>query len=289
MKIIDREDIDELKWNRKIENSDIQNYILYSWAMDATTENWCAVIEGDYDFILPIPFTINLGIKRARQQVYSRQVDFIGASELIPKAINLLKEKFKEFDLRISENTLGETDQHFQFLDLNQELNYSENAKRLIKKSDKKYTYEITKDIKPLIQFYKENTHVKLKQPDANIGKIEALMKCCLKNNKGYVLDALEKEKVVASCFIIEDKSTSVYLIGDASPEEKKNGVIYGLMNFSIQRAIDKKMSIFDFGGSNVATVAKFYKKFGAKDKKYTRITWDKTPFWFKLLKKVKS
>jgi hypothetical protein len=287
LRLLARKDINEKIWNQKVENSTVENYILYTWAMDATAENWCAIVDGDYDFIFPIPFSVNLGVNRARQQVYSRQVDFIGDKNLLSKAIELLKIEFRECDVRISQNELGITDHYFQVLDLENDFDYSTNAKRLIKKSEH-LSYKQTDDLTSLMSLYTSNTHEKLNNSDENLSRLENLMMECLKNGKGYAFNALDGEDIIGACFIIEDKSTATYLIGDSNPEEKKAGVVYGMMNYAIQKAQEKKMKRFDFGGSNVDSVAQFYRKFGAKNQNYTRLSWDNAPFWFKTLKKLK-
>ena len=287
LRLVNRKDINDEVWNRIIDSSTKENYILYTWALDATAENWCAIVEGDYNFIFPIPFSEILGVKRARQQIYSRQVDWIGDEKLMPKAIELLKSEFSECDVRISKSEFGISDQHFQVLDLERDFEFSTNAKRLIKKSEK-LNYVETDDLSALMRLYTSNTHEKLNNSNENLSRLENLMLSCKENGKGYAFNAFEGEKIVGACFIIEDKSTATYLIGDSNPEQKKAGVVYGMMNYAIQKAQEKKMKRFDFGGSNVDSVAQFYKKFGAKNQIYTRISWDNSPFWFKLLKKIR-
>ena len=83
-------------------------------------------------------------------------------------------------------------------------------------------------------------------------------------------------------------RPTTYYLLGDSNEDHKKKGVIYGLMDFGIQKAQSKGMLNFDFGGSNIESVADFYKKFGAVDIYYTRVHWDKRPLWFKIIQKIK-
>ena len=289
MKIVERKDIDDKKWNRTVEKSSVQNPLLYSWAMDATSYNWCAVIDGNYDFIFPIPYELKLGVKRARQQPFSRQVDFIGDETYFPQALELAKQEFHTFDVRVTENQCGEADQEFQRLDLSKPAEYKTNAKRKVKKADEVYTYEVSSDPHALLAMYAENSFLKFKQPLSNIDRLDQLMLAYLSNQKGYILNAVVDGEVYGAIFIIEDKSTTYYLIGDAPESAKKKGVIYGLMNQAITRAQEKRMRYFDFGGSNVGSVAAFYKKFGAEDCVYSRIHWDRAPAWFKLIQKVKK
>ncbi len=289
MKIVERKDIDDKKWNGTVESASVQNPLLYTWAMDATCYFWCAIVSGDYDFIFPIPYELKLGVKRARQQSFSRQVDFIGDITYFPQALELAKKEFHTFDVRITENEYGEADQEFQRLDLSNPTEYKTNAKRKIKKSDEAYTYEVSSDPHALLAMYAENSFLKFKQPLSNIDRLDQLMLAYLSNQKGYILNAVADGEVHGAIFIIEDKSTAYYLIGDAPESAKKKGVIYGLMNQAILRAQAKKMRYFDFGGSNVGSVATFYKKFGAEDCVYSRIHWDRAPAWFKLIQKVRK
>lgn len=288
MRLLARKEIDDAKWNACVANSKIQNPLLYSWAMDATSEDWCAIVDGDYTFLWPIPFSFNLGIKRARQQSFSRQVDIIGDSSLLPKAIELAKREFKQFDIRISKTIEIGENQKFQSLDLNTEIEFKTNAKRHIKKAKEKYIFEYSKDIDSLVELYKSNSFLKFKQPLSNLSVLKKSMEAYLRNEKGYLVVGTIENSVKAAAFFIEDKDTSYYLIGDAFDEDKKNGAIYGLINYAIEKSILEGKKIFDFGGSNVKTVAEFYKKFGAEDKAYSRIYWNQLPFWFKLIKKIK-
>jgi len=288
LKIVAREDINDAKWNSCVEQSQIQNPLIYSWSMDATTSKWCAVVNDDYSFIFPIPFEQQLNVKRARQQAFSRQVDYVGSQEDFYTALELLKKEFSEFDIRVSLTKGNFERQCFQSIKFESDYKYSTNAKRLIKKANEVISYEVSDDLDVLVSLYADNSFLKFKQPPSNIEKIKNSMKAYLENGKGYVLIAKEGEAAIGAAFFIEDKGTTYYLLGDSNEDHKKKGVIYGLMDFGIQKAQSKGMLNFDFGGSNIESVADFYKKFGAVDIYYTRVHWDKRPLWFKIIQKIK-
>lgn len=288
MKLVFRDKIDVKKWDAEVASSDIQNPLIYSWALDATCE-WCAVIKEDYSFIFPIPFVKKFGVQRALQQAYSRQMDYIGSSKDFISAIDLIKKEFVECELRLTDADQGVADQKFQFLDFNSDYKYKTNAERLIKKASKFFTYENSTNYKPLLGLYSNNSFRKFHQPKSNLLKLDDLMLRMIERKKGIVINALCQGELVGSLFLIQDKSTMYYLIGDSDPKSKKDGVMFGLMNDAINLAKEKGLSRFDFGGSNVDSVAKFYKKFGAEDQFYTRITWNNLPFWFKILKRLKK
>lgn len=289
MRLIVRKDIDDLKWNALVASSDTQNPLLYTWAMDATSEKWCAFVEGDYEFFWPVPFSENAGVKRARQQAFSRQMDVIGNIHYLAAAIEFAKREFMEFDIRISDTTLSKEKQRYQFLDLSKKIEYKTNAKRQIKKAKETYLISQSDKIEILVDLYQANSFLKFKQPKSNLNYLKKSMKSYLANEKGYLLIATFENSIKAAAFFIEDKETTYYLIGDAYVEDKKNGAIYGLIDYAIEKSILEGKKTVDFGGSNVDSVAEFYKKFGAEDKFYSRIFWDKLPFWFKFFQKIKQ
>ena len=288
MKLVFRDKIDTKKWDAVVASSDIQNPLIYSWALDATCE-WCAVIKEDYSFIFPIPFVKRFGVQRALQQAYSRQMDYIGNSNQFLSAIELIKKEFAECELRLTDADPGVADQKFQFLDLNSNYKYKTNAQRLVKKANQLFTYEHSDSYRPLLGLYMNNSFKKFHQPKSNLLKLDNLMNRMIEEKKGMIINAMNQGELVGSLFLIQDKSTMYYLIGDSEQQGKKDGVMFGLMNEAITHAKEKGLSRFDFGGSNVDSVAQFYKKFGAKDQFYTRITWNNLPFWFKILKRLKK
>jgi hypothetical protein len=77
-------------------------------------------------------------------------------------------------------------------------------------------------------------------------------------------------------------------LKGACFEEEKKQGAMYGLMDFAMQK-FALNYNTFDFGGSAIEGVANFYKKFGAQDCTYYDFHLNKMPTWFQTLKKIKK
>jgi hypothetical protein len=177
-------------------------------------------------------------------------------------------------------------DQRYQALELSQDPNYSTNAKRLIKRSQS-YNFRESKNPEVLQSLYNRNTRRKMGLPESYSERLFAIMDRFLKEGKGFMLEASLNNEIRGGLFIILDKGTAYYLMADASPADKKEGVIFGLMDQAIDRSRELGSSTFDFGGSNNKDVADFYKKFGAADRFYSRIEENRTPFWYKLLKRV--
>jgi len=263
---------------------------MYSWYLDTTAENWGGFITDDYSTIYPVSYTSRLGVKQLSQASFTREFEIIGDefsfNDILPK----IKTLFKNIQVRSSQNyNLSHTERVHQMLSLNQpySCNYSKNAKRLIKKANKNYTFKVIECINELITLVEDNVAHKIKEfTPQNISKLKQLMKNASNNNKGETIAVFENEIIVAAGFFLKDKSSITYLKGASTDEAKKNGAMYGLMNYAFS-IYDKNYITFDFGGSDIESVATFYKKFGAKNKIYYEYTINNLPLWFKLLKKL--
>ena len=134
MKIIQREDIDIVKWDACIRKSSIENIFCYSWYLDAVAENWSGIVRGDYEAIFPIPFTKKLGVTQLYQPPFTRELSIIGDQMNWNELIELISTKCKGLNFRSAEKGIiqeSESRKH-QIIDLkDHKLKYRTNAKRL--------------------------------------------------------------------------------------------------------------------------------------------------------------
>jgi hypothetical protein len=265
---------------------------MYSWYLDAVSDNWSGVTSDNYSTLLPITYTRKIGIKQFNQALFTREFEVVGTDFSFVDGLSLIKNQFKNIQFRSSSNLdVTNVQRVHQYIELDDlfESNYSTNAKRLIKKSNKNYTYKVVNCVDELIDLVKENVAHKIKEFTVqNIDKLKGLMNAAVSVNKGETIAVFENDIIVAAGFFLKDKSTITYLKGASTNEAKKNGAMFGLMDYAFSN-YKACYSVFDFGGSNVDSVATFYKKFGAVDKKYFEYTINNLPLWFKLLKKLKK
>tara|TARA_B100000809_G_scaffold241603_1_gene264925 strand:+ start:1441 stop:2247 length:807 start_codon:yes stop_codon:yes gene_type:complete len=266
---------------------------MYSWYLDAVSANWGAAMSDDLNTLFPISFTVKLGVKQFHQAMFTRQFDLLGQGFSIHKVLSLLENQFKFVQFRshldISAIENKET-RVYQSMNLKDEYQnkYATNAKRLIKKSIKNYSFKKVNCIDELIDLVNENVAHKIKEfTTENIIKLKNLMIAACDNDKGETLAVFEGNEIVGAGFFLKDKSRVTYLKGASTDLAKKNGAMYGLMNFAFD-SYKNDYEMFDFGGSNVEGVATFYKKFGALDNAYYNYIINDLPVWFNFLKKLK-
>lgn len=292
MEFLTREQIDFKKWNARIKNSSIENVFCYSWYLDAVANNWGALIQGDYQTIAPVPYSKKLGIKQMYQPAFTRELDIFGDGFGWDEILAFLSTEFKAVQFRNNSESITDqsAERKHQWLKLDaDQLKYSTNAKRLIKKANEKFQYTSAENAADVMNLFMENTFDKIdsisKEDAERLGK---LMEVALGEKHGEVIVAMDGEQVAGAGFFLKDKSRITYLKGAATEEGKSAGVMYGIINHAISNYLDD-FNTFDFGGSEIEGVANFYKKFGASDRSYYNYTIDNLPTWYKTLKRIKG
>lgn len=294
MKLISRENIDTKKWDERIKTSTIENIFQYSWYLDQCAENWSAIVEGDYETILPIPFTKKLGIKRFYQAPFTREYEIIGDGYSWQNALELIKNEFAHLSFRTSTSAIlkTETNRLHQYLYMTGdfEKDFKTNAKRLIKKGQKNYQFVQGDEPALLIELFETHVAHKIDSIKSNdLKTLSSLMKTAINRGQGELIFARDSEEnIIAGGFFLKDKKRITYLKGASEENAKKTGVMYALFDFAFQR-FAQNFNTFDFGGSDIENVATFYRKFGASDRNYYHYELDQTPIWFKTLKKLKK
>lgn len=289
MKLVERKDIDVNKWNTKVANALDENIFSFTWYLDAVVENWYGLMDGDYETILPIPYTKKINVKQFIQAPFTREYQIIGNGFNWHDAIQFIQNKFSSVHFRcgIEIPELDATMRSHQLLDLKATKKYSENAKRMIKKANA-FEFKKSKDVSIIINLFKENIAHKIDTiSKKDVVRLAQLMNNAIDLNKGELFCLIENNQCIAAAFFFKGKNTITYLKGASTDEAKKQGAMYRLIDEAISAY--KDYSTFDFGGSDIKSVAEFYHKFGARDRAYYEYKIDNLPRWFKLLKKLKS
>lgn len=291
MKFLNRNEIDTKQWDKRIAASPIENVFCYSWYLDAAAVNWGAFVSENYETIVPIPFTQKLGIKSFYTPAFSREIDIFGDEFEWNEVLFALSRMFRSIHFRNSSNKIESEPQirKHQYLKLNEEIKYSTNAKRLIKKGKETFYIEESTDPERLIQLFKDTSFRKIDSiSDEDLTRLKELMNRSLENIHGELFEVYADNEMVAGGYFLRDKERITYLKGASTDEAKKQGAMFFLMDFAIQRYKDS-FETFDFGGSDVENVANFYKKFGATDRTYYNYNIDNLPLWYKTLKRLKG
>lgn len=291
MKFIHRQDIDTKKWDQRISESNIENVFQYSWYLDAVCPGWGALITSGYETILPVAHTTRLGVRRMIQANFTREYTIVGNEFNWDKALQFLRPEFKTLHFRCGDqleiSTVKSRLHQWISLKTDFEKNYSNNAKRILKKAT---NFDLKPSEKPelLLDLFKEHVAHKIETLNSkDLKHLAQLMRNSLEKKQGELFLVYSQNELVAGGFFLLDKSRITYLKGASSEKAKKDGSMYFLID-QVMKHYKQDYSTFDFGGSDVDNVAEFYHKFGADDRIYYDYNVGEVPRWYGALKKLK-
>jgi len=122
--------------------------------------------------------------------------------------------------------------------------------------------------------FYKLNT-LTFKRQNINVPYtfefVKNLFEKCKKSNSVKMYFAKYKDEIIAANFLVEDKNSIYYLMGGIDPSKKDLGAMDIVQFESIKYALQNGKR-FDFEGSMIESIEKYFRSFGAIQTPYFHI-----------------
>ncbi|HEX8548837.1 MAG TPA: GNAT family N-acetyltransferase [Cytophagaceae bacterium] len=151
--------------------------------------------------------------------------------------------------------------------------NFSKNVRRHLKRAEEHLTVIEIEDVtilyNTLVKFYQENSldmHFTLDY----LTKIYSWTRL---NNIGKLLAVTENENIIAAHLYVYDGETIYNLVGATDPDYKNSGAMTLLIWEGIKVAYEKGLKSFDFEGSMVMPVEKYFRDFGGIQRPYFKVT----------------
>ena len=294
--------IDKKKWDCCISHSLNEIPYPYSWYLDCVCKNWEALIWKDYEAVFPLTWNKKGGVYYLFQPFFTQQLGVFSPKEISPSLLNdfleTIPEKFRlaEINLNIanpySGNLFSVRKKITHQLLLNEKhdvllANYNENTKRNLKKAAKE-NLTVTDDITAvqLISLFKKNqgeTVKELKKEDYE--RLKNLVAVSIRNNSGELIGVKTiNGKLCAAGFFVRSKRVLINLFPSSNEEGKKSGAMFLLIDYMLKK-YEQSDLIFDFEGSEIPSIARFYKGFGAEEVYYYHIRRNNLPWHLKWLK----
>ncbi len=287
--------IDTRRWDECIEQSPNALVYVWSWYLDVVHPGWEALVEDDYEAVMPLAGNKKFGINYLFQPFFTQKFGAFGKNEVkkekIEAFLKAIPEKFKFADFRID----GIDGNHRNIeLSLKQDYadifeNYNSNTKRNLSKA-KKEDIEITEDAEPsvIIDLFRKNKGQEIKHwGDKEYERLLKLVEEAKKHEKCLVLGVKNNDnQTVAGAFFMISHNKIVFLFSGADESNKDSHALTFLIDFVIGKysGTDK---ILDFEGSDNDGLARFYKGFGGEEKNYAGIRFNKTKGLTKLALKI--
>lgn len=279
---IKRKNIDTDKYNNCISEAINTQIYAYAWYLDCVADDWDILALGDYEVVMPVPFLKlkrHLFAKKIYQPDYCQQLGVFSKNKITLNSFQLFFDKFitltpknynfNSFDSKcfLENNTRVSDRVNFELnLDNSHELlyaNYSKNLKRNIKKAQKEGFHISDKvSVDDFISLKKENTTYKTYSKQYN--KKEELLEILIAREFGKIYGVFKAEELVAACLVIHYQNKFINLTSATDDNGKKFGAISFLFDHIINTNASSQY-VFDFEGSMIPGVARFFKSFGAE------------------------
>jgi hypothetical protein len=306
IKLLKRNEIETAKWNGCIHYSSNSRIYGYSWYLDNVADDWWGLVEGDYESVMPLVWNDKLLKTKQIYQPFLTQQLGLFSMNICSKArieffLNAIPAEFRYVDMQLNflntdiaefKNWKIELRTNF-ILDLKRpyeeiQKGYSNNLRRILKKQTEANLYATT-DLKPetfISQVREFHTAQKNNIPEAFYHTALRVIYNCLHRGQGTIFAIFDTEKrLCAAAFIVFDSYRLVNVINFSTEIGKELNAMHFLFDGLIQNNANT-LKIFDFEGSNIEGVARFYESFGAINQPYPRLKYNNLPWYLKIVKK---
>ena len=152
LKILERKDINDAKWDQCISNSINCRHQALTWHLDIVSPGWKGIIYGDYEAVMPYPLMYKYGIPVIIQPVFCQQLGIFSHGNLDKSVIvNFYRYLQRLFPVQYNVNSSYFSFEYAELkfhmlpnIELNLNLsypelfnNYSKNTKRNLRKAQR--------------------------------------------------------------------------------------------------------------------------------------------------------
>lgn len=285
---IQNKDIDFEKWDACIAKEIFPVIYANSWYLDMICAEWDALVLGDYETIMPLPFKKKMGFKYIYRPYGAQQLGVFGKDahqpNLVDRFLQAIPKKFKWINAYLNETNATTSafkaiNQTNLTIDLSQSYEqihdqYSKRAKRNLKKA-KGAVFEQFEHDNPemLIELFKQNKGKKLKNlEEKHYQKMLHIMHVLLHKNMGFMWNLYtEPNQLCAGVFFIKWKGRITFLFSASDDLGREKHAMTKIID-EVLIAFSGRDLLFDFEGTNIKSLAQFYKGFGAKESFYPNV-----------------
>jgi hypothetical protein len=282
VRILKRNQIDDARWNDTIREAANSLPYAYTWYLDAVCSRWIALVVNDYEFVMPLPVGRKWGLRYVYQPLFCQQlgVFYKRRSEVfIDLLLQAALKKFVFVNLNANYDNLtpafnkkGATKKNLTlYLSAGYsaiQKNYTDNTVRNIKKGQKAglvFEEADTASFDELTDFYVAHTAYRdTKFKAKNILLLKKLVQQLVIQGCGKMYVAKTAEGgMCAGVLVVENNDRIIHLLPAADDYARKNGGMHFLVN-EILSLYSGSGKTYDFEGSSVDSIARFYEGFGA-------------------------
>ena len=295
--------IDKTRWDALI--AECGNIYAYSWYLDIVHPGWEALVEDDYQAVMPLTGGKKFGVNYLFQPYFVQQLGVFSKSgtstETTDAFLKAIPSKYRFAEIRLNEgNAFADGAQGVEYhrnvlLDLNQDYDtirahYHQNTQRNLAKAES-CNRQLVTTVMPyhVVALFRDNRGALLnKWGDAEYDVLTTLAQVAQNRHTAFILGVSEKGvgQLLCAAIFMKTKNRITFLFSGLTEEGKQRQAMTWLLDQVIQQYAHQPIT-FDFEGSDDDNLARFYLGFGGEEVKYPSYTFNRLSLFGKALLKV--
>jgi hypothetical protein len=300
IRYLTRREIDTTKWDHCIDTAGNGLIYAYSFYLDHMARNWDALVLDDYEAVMPLTWNRKFGIRYLYQPFLTAQLGVFGkkiTEEQVGLFAQNIPSSFRLIEISLNSGNILAIPTGFPIhrsnyvLDLNWpygELNknYNENIQRNIKKSIQagggvQKDFDVEKVIGLAVQQMKAQSG----ESTDNVNRFRRLYQYLHQKQMATTYGIVSgKGEMLASCVFFFSHNRAYYILVGNHPNSRNTGASHALIDAFIKDNAAKNL-LLDFEGSDIPTLAAFYRGFGATHQIYPAVRINRLPFYLRWMK----
>lgn len=279
---LERNEIDINKWDAVVDADPSGMPYGFSWYLDIVCDDqWHGLILDDYQSVFPLPFNEKLWIsQQVTQPILTQQLGIFGPDPSPPLSTFLhhIPGAFKKIVLqaRQVEKVKGwQCKKRLNLvIDLKADydsilLGYKKNLRKRIENASQVLNISDAGSADDLVALYKSQQGDRVGFSEENFQQAYKLISTALAKEQGKVLEVKDRDGTLLCLgFFLFTHKRIINLFSAATDEGRRQNARHCMIDYLLKKYAGSNM-VFDFEGSEIPGVQKFFKSFGAKPAYY--------------------
>lgn len=280
IRFLEHSEIDKDSWNKAAHEALHPTIFVDFDFLSIGAPGWCALVEDDYQCIMPLPVRSKLSIKYIFTPFFYNRMGIFSRKDINPNTVktfaDAIPRKYRQIDLFLNENNPCNFIEQKTIEMMSHQLNlnrpyeflarqYSQNTARNIKSAQKQnLQYSEDSSIKEIIRLFQQNRG---KQKAVHYKKKDyySLMRLAHHaHNQGKLdtIGVLYEGKLIAGALFLKDYEKLWFWFSGRDNAQADKKAMFFLIDEYIKRHAGHPLTL-DFNGSMNENVARLYKGFG--------------------------
>ncbi len=307
IRLLKHNEINKRRWDDCINKSFNGNVYALSWYLDIVHPNWNALIENEYERVMPLTNSKKFGLYYMFQPFFVQQLGVFSTSQLsqanVDRFIEAIPQQYLLTQYRLNSYNKVNYDSDIIAKHRNVELdliydyqylynNYNSNTKRNLAKAEAA-GLSITNNINPeiIISLFRNNRGKDVKHwKDKEYNRLLELINTAISQECCFTLGVNDLDNnTIAGAVFMHSHDRIIFLFSGSDEAHKDKHALTMLLD-NVIREFSETQYTLDFEGSDNDGLARFYKGFGGAEVFYPEVKYNNLKgilkFIYKLMRK---